>query len=481
MATAVTMPRLGLSMVEGTVVEWRVRPGDPIAKGALILSVASEKAEVEIEAFASGVLAAIYVDVGATVPIGTLLGAIAAPGEAFDAGAFAASFVPEAEGAPATAAGAGTGGATATGAAADRGRAAPGRATGAAGAASAPAARVAPGAAGAAAEPAGIKVAPAARALARRMGIDLATVGGTGPGGRITVEDVERAASGAVVPPVVEGAAPGVAVPRVVVVNGTGLAVATAGAGSPLLFVAGYGADASGWRLQVDELSGAYTVVTYDHRGVGDSWPNRAPGLSIATLAADAHALLTALGHAPAVIVGASMGAAVALELALAHAGTVRGLVLLAPILERDARFEAVLRAWCAYDAPQAETRIRSMLPWLFGRELLAHAGRREAAAVALRAMAGRTPAAVLREHAEALLAWLGTRTAELGRIAAPALVVAGSDDLLTPPAEAESVVCALPHARLEVLPGAGHALMIERADTVNALIRELASATAPR
>ena len=466
MATAITMPRLGLSMVEGTVVEWRVRPGDSVRTGATILIVASEKAEVEIEAFASGVLAATYVDIGATVPIGTLLGAIAAPEEAFDAGAFAASFVPEVEGAPATATAVGSGGAIATGAAASRGTAGPVRPAGAAGTTSATT-RAAPGSAGGAAEPSGIKVAPAARALARRMGIDLATVSGTGPGGRITVEDVERAAPGAVVP-------------RVMVANGTGLAVATTGAGPPILLVAGYGVDASGWRLQVEELSTAYTVVTYDHRGVGDSWPSRAPGLSIATLAADAHALLAALGHAPAVIVGASMGAAVALEIALAHAGAVRGLVLLAPMLERDARFEAVLRAWCAYDTPQAEPRIRSMLPWLLGRELLAHAGKREAAAVALRAMAGRTPAAALHEHADALLAWLGTRTPALGRITVPALVVVGDDDVLTPPAQAERVARELPHARLEVLAGAGHALMIERAEAVNALIRELASGSVP-
>ena len=466
MATAVTMPRLGLSMVEGTVVEWCVRPGDSVRKGAIILIIASEKAEVEIEAFASGVLAATYVDIGVTVPVGTLLGAIAAPEEPFDAGAFAAKFVPEVEGAPAPSTAAGSGGAMATGAAASQGTAGPGRSAGAARTTSA-AVRGAPGSAGRAVEPAGIKVAPAARALARRMGIDLATVSGTGPGGRITVGDIERSAPGAVVP-------------RVMVVNGTGLAVVTEGAGPPLLLVAGYGADASGWRLQVEELSTAYTVVTYDHRGVGDSWPSHASGLSIATLAADAHALLAALGHTPAVVVGASMGAAVALELALAHAEAVRGLVLLAPILERDARFEAVLRAWCAHETPQAEPRIRSMLPWLLGHEMLAHAGKREAAVAALRAMAGRTPAATLREHAAALLAWLGTRTADLARIAAPALVVVGDDDVLTPPAQAKRVARELSHARLEVLAGAGHALMIERAERVNALIRELASDSVP-
>src|SRR5207244_2034300 len=103
MATAVTMPRLGLTMVEGTVVEWKATVGDVVDKGQPILVIESEKVEVEIEAFVAGALVATYVEPGNTVPIGSLLGAIADPAERFDREAFAASFVPEVEGAPATA------------------------------------------------------------------------------------------------------------------------------------------------------------------------------------------------------------------------------------------------------------------------------------------------------------------------------------------------------------------------------------------
>jgi pimeloyl-ACP methyl ester carboxylesterase len=414
------MPRLGLSMVEGTVVEWHARPGDAVTRDAVLLTVESEKAEVEVEAFASGVLAAVYVEPGITVPVGTLLGAIAAPDEAFDAAAFAAGFVPETAATPAPSS-------TPT--------ASPARP----------------------ATPAGgeVKAAPAARALARRLDVDLEGVTGTGPGGRITVEDVERAAGGGL--------------------DETGLSFARAGAGPALLFVNGYGVDASSWRRQVDGLAPEFTIVTYDHPGVGRSRPI-GDTLTIARLAADAQALLSRLGVGPVLVVGASMGAAVALELALADPGAVRALVLVTPVLEHDARFETVLRSWREHEAPGADSRIRAMLPWLFGRELLAHAGRREAAAAALRAMAARTPPAALRQHADALLAWLGTRGADLGRIGAPALVVAGGDDVLTPRAHAEAVVSALPRARLEVLEGAGHALMIERAEALNQMICELAA-----
>jgi pimeloyl-ACP methyl ester carboxylesterase len=419
MATAVTMPRLGLTMAEGTVVEWHARPGEPVARGAVLLTVESEKAQVEVEAFEAGVLAAVYVEPGTTVPVGTLLGAIAAPGEPFDAAGFAAGFRPAVEDA-------------------------------APGAAGEPVPRPPPVVADRA-----LKAAPAARALARRLGVDLAAVRGTGPGGRITVADVEGA--GAALAPA--GCAR--------------LAYARTGAGPVLLLVAGYGVDASGWRPQVEGLRGEHTVITYDHRGVGASGPLGEGALELDVLADDAASLLAYLGTGPALVVGASMGAAVALELALRQPVAVRGLVLIAPVLEPDPRLTAVLRGWSEYEPPHADVRIRAMLPWLLGRETLAHAGRREAAAAALRAMAHRTPRETLRQHAEALVAWLGTRREALGRIAQPVLVVVGDDDVLTPPAQARAVAAALPRARLETATGAGHAVAIERVELVNRLIGE--------
>jgi pyruvate dehydrogenase E2 component (dihydrolipoamide acetyltransferase) len=418
-AVAVAMPRLGLTMAEGTVIEWHARPGEAVEKGAVLLTVESEKTQVEVEAFASGVLAAVYVEPGATVPVGTLLGAIAAPGEPFDAAAFAAAFVPEVAGAPAPTA--------------------------------PPLAPAVPAAAGGPA----VKAAPAARALAKRLGVELATLAGTGPGGRITIEDVERA-----------GASGG----------GSRVVHQIAGDGALVLLVAGYGVDASGWRRQVDDLRRDHAVVTYDHRGIGASAPLTGP-ITMAELADDARSLLAGLARGPAVVVGASMGAAVALELALAGSDMVRGLVLVTPAFARDARLEAVLRSWREHDAPASEARIRALLPWLLGRDLLAHPGRRAAAAAALRAMAANTPAAALRAHADALLAWLGTRAEDLAALGVPALVVAGGDDVLTPPAHAEALVRGLPDARLEILAGAGHAVQIEAAERLNALVRDFVAA----
>ncbi|RIL00070.1 MAG: hypothetical protein DCC71_19235, partial [Proteobacteria bacterium] len=91
MATPIAMPKLGMSMQEGRVVAWPLPLGAKVARGQIVLVIESEKAEVEIEATASGVLRHVYVAVDETVPCGTLLGAITeTAAEPFDADAFRA-------------------------------------------------------------------------------------------------------------------------------------------------------------------------------------------------------------------------------------------------------------------------------------------------------------------------------------------------------------------------------------------------------
>ena len=90
--TAIAMPKLGMTMREGTVVEWRAAVGDRVEKGVVFLLIESEKTAVEIEAPVSGTLRHIYVEEGDTVACGTLLAAITeSADEPFDAEAFCAS------------------------------------------------------------------------------------------------------------------------------------------------------------------------------------------------------------------------------------------------------------------------------------------------------------------------------------------------------------------------------------------------------
>ncbi len=81
MATNVYMPRLGESVVEGTVSQWLVQEGDAIAKFAPLLEVSTDKVDTEVPSPAQGVLLNIYISAGETVAAGTLLATIGQPGE----------------------------------------------------------------------------------------------------------------------------------------------------------------------------------------------------------------------------------------------------------------------------------------------------------------------------------------------------------------------------------------------------------------
>lgn len=80
MRVKVKMPKLGLTMTEGTIVEWRKAPGDAVNAGETLLVIETEKVEVEVESPASGRVTEIVGQVKATYPIGEVLAVIEAAG-----------------------------------------------------------------------------------------------------------------------------------------------------------------------------------------------------------------------------------------------------------------------------------------------------------------------------------------------------------------------------------------------------------------
>jgi len=160
----VIMPKLSDAMTEGRVIQWLKKEGDRVQGGDVLASIETDKAEIELEAFGSGVLRKIMAADGQTVLVGQLIGVIAEPDEDI------AGLVGAAPTAPATAA-----------PTAPRVEAKP--AAAAAPAAAAPAARPA--------EAGRVPASPIARRMARDAGIDLSQVKGSGPGGRILERDVE--------------------------------------------------------------------------------------------------------------------------------------------------------------------------------------------------------------------------------------------------------------------------------------------------
>jgi pyruvate dehydrogenase E2 component (dihydrolipoamide acetyltransferase) len=163
MASRVVMPKLTDTMEEGVLLEWKKREGDPVQAGETLAEIETDKAVMDLEAFASGILRKILVQNGETVESGTLLGVIGEADEDITE-ALSDSVMPAAS----------------------------------TGAKPAAASATSPGKPPMRPEENRIIASPRAKALAAERGIDLSAVAGTGPGGRIVEEDVANAQEAAV-------------------------------------------------------------------------------------------------------------------------------------------------------------------------------------------------------------------------------------------------------------------------------------------
>ena len=104
MATEVLMPKLGLTMTEGTIEEWRIKEGQPVKKGEVLFSVATDKLTNDVEADADGVLLKILLPEGETASCKSVVAYIGPPGEAIPGAASAAAPAAESASVPAAAA-----------------------------------------------------------------------------------------------------------------------------------------------------------------------------------------------------------------------------------------------------------------------------------------------------------------------------------------------------------------------------------------
>jgi pyruvate dehydrogenase E2 component (dihydrolipoamide acetyltransferase) len=162
LATKIVMPRLSLTMKEGTVVQWFKNEGETVQKGEPLVEVLSEKVTYDVEAPESGVLRKIIAGEGSNVPIDQAIGIIAAPDEPIttelETPTPALAQLPKSEGVASS-----KPEIVAETEAAQR-----------------------------------VPASPAAKRLARELGVDLAQATGTGPDGRIVEDDVKRLAEQAI-------------------------------------------------------------------------------------------------------------------------------------------------------------------------------------------------------------------------------------------------------------------------------------------
>ena len=239
--------------------------------------------------------------------------------------------------------------------------------------------------------------------------------------------------------------------------------------GFPILFVSGLGGFASFWQDQIAAFAKRFEVVTFDHRGIGQSDQARI-GYTVERMAADVVSLMDALRIKRAHVVGHSTGGAIAQVLAIDHPGRLASVVLSATWTKADAYFrrlftfrkEVLLRL-----GPSAYLQSATLYwypSWWVARN------NERLRQLEAQNLANFAPVEIVASRID---------PDELARIKTPTLVVGAEDDIVTPAYFSEELARLIPAAEVKLFPRGGHFLVHVRArEFANAVLPFLASHT---
>jgi 3-oxoadipate enol-lactonase len=235
--------------------------------------------------------------------------------------------------------------------------------------------------------------------------------------------------------------------------------------GFPLVFINGLLMDTTSWGFQLPVFAQHFRVLVYDCRGQGRSDKPQGP-YPQAAHAQDLLGLLDALHIYQSHIIGLSNGGTVAMHFTSDHPDRVAHLVLIDTFAYADAVMRSKLDSWLvATEMGGLHLRFDVAMPWIWGRTFMTN---NPDILASLRARVD------LADPVAGLHLIRGTLDYDirdrLSRVTAPALIMVGEEDVLTPPWYSRQLAQALPNAQLVIVPDAGHALTIERPDIVNAL-----------
>jgi pimeloyl-ACP methyl ester carboxylesterase len=230
--------------------------------------------------------------------------------------------------------------------------------------------------------------------------------------------------------------------------------------GELLLFVHAAGSNGNTWHRQLAAFSAEHSPLAFDFPGHGRSGGTESLK-SIAAYRDCLYGVMEALRLRPGVLIGRSMGGAVAIELALAHPQRVRALVLVATAARFDLP-QAMLETW------RNVMRGRAQQPFT------------------TEAFSAKTDFAIMREawmeqvktdprvrYCDLVACNAVDITARLGAIKIPTLIIAGRDDTITPLDRSEALHKGIPGSKLSIIDAAGHSVPSEKPDAFNQAIAD--------
>ena len=234
------------------------------------------------------------------------------------------------------------------------------------------------------------------------------------------------------------------------------LAAIKTGTGDTVLMLHGVGLQAEAWSAQIEFLSKKYSVISPDLPGHGES-----PMLNNGASLADFTDLIAAAMNAPALVVGHSLGAMIALDLAARNKDKVRAVAALNAVFQRDAAAKAAVQGRAAAlqsnDAPDPDSTLRR---W-FGESdsLERSACRNWLTSVSID---GYRPAYSVFANNDS------PTKAGISKLACPALFLTGEADPNSTPAMSRAMAALAPMGRALIIDGAAHMMPMTHADRVN-------------
>lgn len=238
--------------------------------------------------------------------------------------------------------------------------------------------------------------------------------------------------------------------------------------GAPVLMINGLGAVRGSWYLQVPALAERYRVYTYDNRDVGETGCGEATsGYGIDQFARDAAGLVDSMEIGPVHVIGASMGGTIAQELALARPDLVRSVQIVCSWPHTDPWLAELILQWKSlFFAMGAFDWARNTWVWVFTYRWF----RDPEKMAALRHDAESNPLPQTPEmfgrQCDAIVPFEARD--RLAAITAPTHIIAGEEDIFTPPRFSREIASAIPGSTLSILPEVGHGMFWETPEAFN-------------